>query len=280
MVYKTINQFIIFGIFLILISQAKAQNAAYKWLENYDSTQSIESRIPVPDGYERIETAPGSFANWLRHLPLKKGNPAIKYYNGREKLFQAANYAVVDIDVGNRDLQQCADAVIRLRAEYLFSTGQFDSIAFNFTSGDRFRYADWLDGKTPVIDGSKVSWDQQPARENNRKNFRAYLDIVFTYAGSYSLSKELVKVANPESLQIGDVFIQGGFPGHAVIIADVARNIRTGQKKFLIAQSYTPAQDIHIIKLYFGDPWFSISIADRLWTMEWVFKSENLKRFK
>ena len=113
---------------------SNAQNNPYKWLESYDSTQCILNRVEVPNGYERVETIPGSFADWLRHLPLKKGNPPIRYYNGREKILQDAHYAVVDIDVGDRDLQQCADAVIRLRAEYLYAAGLYDSIAFNFNA--------------------------------------------------------------------------------------------------------------------------------------------------
>ena len=280
MTRRTLSNFIVITICLMAMPGTKAQSNPYKWLEEYDSTQGITRRITVPDGYERVASTPGSFADWLRKLPLKKGNPPIRYYNGQEKHMQEAHYAVVDIDVGDRDLQQCADAVIRFRAEYLYAAGRNDSIAFDFTSGDKYRYIDWLSGRTPVITGDKVSWQEGPARENNRANFREYLDIIFMYAGSYSLSKELVKVTDPESLQIGDIFIRGGFPGHAVIIVDAAQNIRTGQKKFLIAQSYTPAQDIHIIKLFFGDPWFNVSLAGRLWTLEWVFKSEDLRRFK
>ena len=49
-------------------------------------------------------------------------------------------------------------------------------------------------------------------------------------------------------MQIGDVFIKGGFPGHAVVVLDMAENDRTGQRVFLLAQSYMPAQDIHIMK--------------------------------
>ena len=46
------------------------------------------------------------------------------------------------------------------------------------------------------------------------------------------------------SMQIGDVLIQGGSPGHAVIVVDMAENPATGEKLYLLAQSYMPAQDI------------------------------------
>jgi hypothetical protein len=37
-------------------------------------------------------------------------------YNGAPKFRQDVHAAVIDIDVGTRDLQQCADATMRLRA--------------------------------------------------------------------------------------------------------------------------------------------------------------------
>jgi hypothetical protein len=209
-----------------------SQTNPYTWLDSYDSTQAIINRIAPPEGFTRVETTPGSFGEWLRYLPLKEGHPPIYLYNGEKKNLQEAHSAIVNIDTGDDDLQQCADAVIRLRAEYLYAAGHYDSIAFNFTSGDLFRYRDWLDGKTPVINGNEVSWQQQSVRENNRTTFHEYLKIIFTYAGSYSLSRELVKVTDIDSIQPGDVFIQGGFPGHAMLVVDVACKQESGEKIF------------------------------------------------
>ena len=267
---------------LIIISTAIAigQATPYTWLDSYDSKQAIITRIAPPDSFTRVKTAPGSFGKWLQHLPLKQGNPPIYLHNGEKKNLQEAHCAVVDIDTGTDDLQQCADAVIRLRAEYLYAIGLHDSIAFNFTSGDLFRYRDWLDGKTPVISHNKVSWQQQSARENNRATFHKYLKIIFTYAGSYSLSRELVKVADIDSIQPGDIFIQGGFPGHAMLVVDVAYKQESGEKIFLLAQSYMPAQDIHIVCLPNGGPWFAINTDGKLITREWIFNKTDLKRFK
>ena len=49
-------------------------------------------------------------------------------------------------------------------------------------------------------------------------------------------------------MKIGDVFIKGGSPGHAVTIVDIAINPKTNKKVFLLAQSYMPAQEIKILK--------------------------------
>jgi hypothetical protein len=270
---------LIISIVTVLAGNLPAQ---YVWLDNYDSLNAIYSRIPVPAEYRRVEAEEGSFQNWLRHLPLKDGNPPVYLYDSRKKSNQLANFAVIDIDVGKKDLQQCADAVIRLRAEYLYSTGEFDSIAFNFTSGDGYRYVDWLDGLTPVVDAENVRWKEGPKRENSRSNFRKYLEIVFTYAGSYSLSRELVNVENINDIRIGDVFIEGGFPGHAVIVVDMAREPETQDRVFLLAQSFTPAQDMHIIRnpvKWSLSPWFKLNQDGGLITLEWIFKEDQLMRF-
>ena len=85
--------------------------------------------IPLPAGYHRIPAADDSFAGWLRKLPLKK-DKRVFTYSGALKQNQSAQYAVIDISVGTRDLQQCADAVMRLRAEYKFRQGAYSEICF------------------------------------------------------------------------------------------------------------------------------------------------------
>ena len=86
--------------------------------------RTIAARISPPPGYESLSTRPGSFEEWLTQLPLKPGRPPVLLYDGKEKRDQDAHHAIIDLDVGDRDLQQCADAIIRLRAEYLWAAGR------------------------------------------------------------------------------------------------------------------------------------------------------------
>lgn len=48
--------------------------------------------------------------------------------------------------LGEKIPHQCADAIIRLRAEWLFKKGDFNNIAFNFTNVFRTEYAKWREG--------------------------------------------------------------------------------------------------------------------------------------
>lgn len=86
----------------------------------------------------------------------------------------------------------------------------------------------------------------------------------------------------PENIAIGDVFIKGGFPGHAVLVADMVENKTTGEKRFLLLQSYMPAQDMHILKnpkSEDGTPWYTMPVGDQLVTPEWVFLGTALRRW-
>lgn len=280
---KTIAIVLIFPIDLIvLITPGFSQTHSYLWLVTYDSSETIASRIQVPEGYERVRTIPCTFADWLRHLPLKKGKPPVYLYNGQKKNNQHAHFAVVDIDVGHKDLQQCADAVIRLQAEYLYSVRNYAAIHFNYTSGDRSDFSEWIKGYRPVVKGNKVSWIKSAKVDTSYYNFRKYLDMVFTYAGSYSVNKELHCVQNVEEMKIGDIFIEDGFPGHAVIVVDMAIHKKTDKKLFVLAQSYMPAQDIHILinpSNFKLNPWYVLDFGETLYTPEWNFRRKHLKRF-
>jgi len=261
-----------------------AQNSAFSWLEPVplDSISRVLD-IAVPEGFNRTNTDSNSFGSWLRRLPLKAKDTPLKLYDNIEKWNQSDHYRIIDIDVGNADLQQCADAVIRLRAEYLYATGKYTMIHFNFTSGDTAWFRKWAEGYRPQINGDNVRWNRSASVCRDYQTFRTYLDSVFMYAGSHSLSKELDTVDDLEKIQAGDVFINGGFPGHAVIVIDVAQSSSKDQVAFLIAQSYMPAQDIHILKNPNNEdisPWYIVNDGDCLDTPSWVFDWSSLRRFE
>jgi len=254
---------------------------AYPWIKDYSPGESLSLRVPPPKGYVRARAGKGSFGEWLRRLPLKPGRPEVMLYDGRSKPNQTVHHAVIDMDVGRRDLQQCADAVIRLRAEYLLAVGRIRDIHFNFTSGDRADLARWREGVRPIVRGNEVSWARTARPDDSYENFREYLDEVFTYAGTASLRRELLHVASPEDMKIGDLFIRGGHPGHAVIVLDMAKDGKN-RKVFLLAQSHMPAQDIHVLRNPRDtelSPWYATDFGAALQTPEWTFNRNELMRF-
>ncbi|MEW6087677.1 MAG: DUF4846 domain-containing protein [bacterium] len=274
---------LIFAIFIsVIYATVYANSNIYPWLGRYNERHAIGSQIAVPAGYQRMNVQKGSFPYWLRHMPLKEGQTAVYLYNGEKKENQEAHAAVIDIDTGNTDLQQCADAVIRLKAEYLYLKRDYKSIHFNFTNGENLLFETWIAGYRPVVTGSKIKWQKQEEPDSTYSNFKKYLKAVFTYAGTFSLNQELQAVGINE-MEIGDVFIQAGFPGHAVIVVDMAVHQKTGDKIFLLAQSYMPAQDIHVLKNPSNEslsPWYELMFEKELKTPEWTFQKEHLKRFR
>lgn len=241
---------------------------------------TVHSRIVPPAGYHRDTLPAGSFGTFLRNFPVEPHGAKVYYYNGAVKP-KTVHVAVLKADVGKRDLQQCADAVIRLRAEYLYGQKRYDDLHFNFTNGFQADYRKWAEGNRIQVNGNSVSWYKAAEKDYSYRTFRAWLDCVFAYAGTLSLSKELQSVPYA-GLQAGDVFIQGGSPGHAVIVMDVAVDPQ-GKKVYLLAQSYMPAQSIHILKNPLSptlSPWYELSGEGTIYTPEWRFTSSDLKRFR
>jgi hypothetical protein len=235
----------------------------YPWYRRLKPENMLVNRITPPKGYSRIKVKKGSFAHWLRHLPLKKPNSKVYYYNDQEKHTQEIHEGVIDIDVGNNDLQKSEDAVIRLRAEYLFAQKRFAEIEFITQNQDTLAL-------------NAIS------KEPTYKQFRRYLDALAALNSPLSFSESL-NFINLNELAIGDVFVQPADPGHAAIIVDLAEN-EARQQVFLLAQAFTPAQDIHIIKNFDNaqifQTWYPTNFGTTLYTPEWEFTINDLMRFR
>ena len=223
--------------------------------------------IDLPSGFYRNKVDSLSFAGFLRNLPLDTIDNTIYAYDGTIISRGGYHNSIIKMDIGNQDLQQCADAVMRLRAEYLFGRKLYNKIHFNFLSDRKPRY---------FSDYAKGNYSY--------KNFRKYMDYIFSYANTSSLKDELQLVNSVKEMQIGDVFIQKGSPvGHAVIVVDMAVNKDTGKKIFMVAESYMPAQSIHILSNLDNselDPWYPVDFENSLVLPSWVFYKDDLRRFK
>lgn len=274
--------FLVLLLLLIGITWAARRYYIAPPINKYPNAQFV-GEISTPKGSIRTEKLPNGFGDWLRKLPLKPDTSRIRLYNGKRKFYQLARYRVINLDIGDKNLQQCADVAMRLRADYLLNQKRIDDIAFNFTSGDRARYSEWIKGKRPIINGNDVSWQNNGTVDSSYNNYLDYLNTVFMYAGSFSLSHELKKVENISQIKAGDCFIKGGFPGHVIIVADVAIDNSSGDKYVIFAQGFTPAQDIHIIRNPNDkniDPWYRVNEGNQLITLEYVFEWDELYSFE
>lgn len=268
-------------IWLAMAMTAGPASAAglYAWRPTTSAIgDTLETRIMPPPGFDRLAAPAGSFAAWLRALPLKAAGAPVRLFSGADKARQDVHAAVIDIDTGTRDLQQCADAIMRLRAEWLFANQRQSEIGFNFTGGGRVGFVRYAKGERPDEKGRR--WTRSASPDESYGSFRRYMDLVFGYAGTASLEAELKRVPVAD-VEIGDVFIKGGFPGHAVLVADIAVHPLTKSKRMLLVQSYMPAQDIHVLKNFSngdGSPWYAVPSSE-LVTPEWTFAAGSLKRW-
>ncbi len=219
--------------------------------------------IPTPGGYERIQGEDPAYARFLRDLPLKERGSKIQLYTGGKSHGQALGYAVVDIPLIS-NAEQCADACMRLRSEYLFKAGKYNLIRFKN-----------VNGQTMAYNGG-----------NSRQNFENYLKKVYNVASSFSLSRDLA-VRPLSDIQPGDVFVypagrNGRQYGHAMLVLDVAQN-KEGKKAFLMVSGNIPAREFHVLRNFhnlFRSPWFTLDEdAENIRLAVFNYKPSDLKHF-
>ena len=237
------------GLFFFLsAARNQASNQGVPPLWEVD-TDSLIMAISPPAGYTRKPLPEQSFGHFLRHFPIKKDN-TIYYFDGRVRNNQNGHYAVLDLAVGNRDLLQCADVVMKLRMLYL-KTQRKEMVFYD------------NDGGVYALSHPYAGLEQ-------------YMNRVFAMCGSMSLSTQL-RAKSMRDIAIGDVFIKGGFPGHAQIVVDVVENDR-GHRYFMLAQGFMPAQSPHIVRNLNNNrsPWFDVRETN-IDSPDYSFTSDQLK---
>ncbi len=267
-------------------SEPSSNGPLVKSYHNHDSRPTIdengntlETRIGLPLGYERTPVKQGSFAEYLRNLRLKKAGAAVRFFNGKKKPSEGIYIAVAAQRIGSKDLHQCADAVMRLKADYLYQQARYEEIAFDLTNGFRMDFETWAKGNRLAVQGNKVSWTMTADSTGDKDAYWSYLESLWTYAGTRSLEKEL-KPQSMSKMKIGDVFIKGGSPGHAVIVVDMAINHESGEKLYLLAQSYMPAQELQVLinpNDHHMSPWYKLTEVGPIETPEWKFDLNHLR---
>ncbi len=149
----------------------------------------LKERIDVPAGYVRTPEAEGSLGDFLRNYRLLPDGSPVLLYDGRVKTTDSA-VCVFDMYLGDKDLQQCADSVIRVYAEYMRATGMEEKIAFHFVSGFLCDWTSYKNGNRIFVNGNDVSWKSGSNVTDSDEVFEKYLETVFNYASTLSVERE------------------------------------------------------------------------------------------
>jgi hypothetical protein len=227
--------------------------------------ESVKDAYPPPTGSQRV--TPDAFGEWLQERTLRAVDTPIRTHDGR---IVYHNGRPLEMGIVRGDLQQCADSVIRLRAEWLREIGRVNDLAFFATSGDPLPWQRYAGGEKPVAINNKIEW-----RSTTRtQSWDGWLQAVFTWAGTRSLAAyETRPVSDP---QPGDMLVQPGSPGHAVVIFDVAK--ADDQTWLLVGEGFMPAQDFHIEHGPVGG-WYAWGPnGTRL--SHWKMEKDSLRRWK
>ncbi len=241
--------------------------------------KTLEQRINPPEGYERREEDMESLTVFLRTYSMKKDGRAVRLYDGSKKENQDAHMAVFKLPLEKEDLQQCADTVMRVYAEYYWKIGKQEKISFRFVDGFQADYVRWREGYRIQVGSSGTSWVDSGSYDDSYDNFKKYLRMVFSYASTLSLKAESKKIKLP-NIQVGDIFIKDGSPGHVVMVVDVCEN-EEGKKAFLLGQGFMPAQQFHLLKnpAHEEDPWYyEEEVTYPFETPEYTFQKGSLMR--
>ena len=222
-------------------------------------SQNFIRQITLPSSeFKRIAVEPGTFAQWLRELPLKApGTDVLNYRGGIFKTgTDTAVAAVVDWDISGRRLEQCMDIVVRFYAEYIWEKNKGNELSLPLPGGYWLAWVNWKQGYRPIFKGIDVQQLLVSKPDSRYYTFNKYLNTIFS--ASYTQQfYHAYQVVERKNVKIGDFIIKKGTKGHTVMIVDLAQN-DTGDLIALIGNGDTPACQFFLLKSVTGDPWIRL----------------------
>ena len=248
-------------------------NRQYPWLTNYSGRDTIVATFIPPRGYERASVLAGTFARWLRNLPLR-------YSQGR--LASAPAYAgVIDIDLdGSGPGGGCIGAIVRLRAEYMLADGEPELIRFGAGSGKWLR---WLPPQSSSTWSASSPTCRPDEAAETYASFRGYLADVNRQMTVSSFTKSLARVPDLRQVRIGDVYLRTSGDACAAIVVDSVLRPSDGQRLFLLAQVTKGGREMVVLlnsgKSELG-PWFEADSDEPIVTPMGSFGRDMLRRFR
>lgn len=219
---------------------------------------TIGTRFNPPAGYERKAAPKGSMAEFYRNYPMFPSTHHVTNCFGHTY----DNTQVLKMDLIGDNIQQCADAAMRLRCEYLFKQKMYDKISFHASNANIWSYNSYL-----TKNNKKVS----------EESLREYMFYLFSWCGSKSLDDYDTVPVKFNDIQVGDIACRGGSPGHVVTIVDIAYPVDGSKDTIavLFAQSFQPAQETEIVE----GRWYILS-EYCTFDAGVYFNTEEIKRYK
>lgn len=260
---------------------ARDRSGDYAWLSSAKRADYVPlaDYLAAPAGRHRVEVAENGFADWLRHLPIAPVGTPVTAAGGKIVMEgdDSRLAAVIALQPGNRRLLSGGNMLIRLRAEYAWSSGEHDRIAFHLTSGHCVDWHSWSEGVRPRVDGRSVEFKATRHRDDSRPNFCAYLETLFNYTSHQSLFDD-TRPPTDATVAPGDILLKSDRKCEPLIVLDVAIDA-DGGVCVLLGRCGIPAQTFHVIRGADGSPWFTLTQSGSIEFDGGSYEYKHLRRW-
>ena len=266
-------------------AEAWPELAWYPWLDRSSSAapEPVDTVLrrfsrSLPTGYDNVAEELGTWAEWLRLLPLAAVGTPVR--NERGELIVPGDdehlAAVVAIDTGNQ--QSSTDAIVRLFAEWRWFKEDVRMLYLSDTKLD-LPLEKWGAGERLVSRSGKPQWvPQAPRAQLDYAGFREYLQGVLAWGDEPALFAESEPIA-PDALEPGTFFLRR-HPAQAVLVLDVGVSA-SGARILLLAQALDPSESVHVIRPSRTSAWFPVHTDQPLQLpRSGTFSWHDLRRLK